>query len=293
MELLEKIIGTVILRWYVSLFLMGYIFIAVAHLGWRRMSFFSIIGFMIGFMADYSSTHNGFPFGLYHYTQLTDNKELFVGNVPIITALSFIFLSYIGYNIAIFIYSSLAVNKSDIQCVPTKEIEHSKRVCITGALIMSLIDVVIDPISLHGRKWFLGDFYWYHEKGGHFGVPITNYLGWFLVGFMTILIFQLTDRYVLKRYNGPFKGQRYIPFFGIAGIIFYFSILIFMLVVAFYIKEVQIAIHSIITFIPFILILAILFLKKSNRATANDFQLHFRDYPYSPLRNSSIILQYK
>ena len=50
-----------------------------------------------------------------------------------------------------------------------------------AALFMVMVDMVVDPLSVRGDRWFLGRIFWYDPPGPHFGVPISNYLGWFLV----------------------------------------------------------------------------------------------------------------
>jgi putative membrane protein len=56
-----------------------------------------------------------------------------------------------------------------------------------------LQDVLIDPVSLRGSKWFLGQIYYYPVKGMYFGVTLSNFLGWFLVGLAIIYCFQKLD----------------------------------------------------------------------------------------------------
>jgi uncharacterized membrane protein len=42
--------------------------------------------------------------------------------------------------------------------------------------------VVIDPLAVRGDRWFLGRIFYYPEPGWYFGVPIANFVGWFVVG---------------------------------------------------------------------------------------------------------------
>ena len=44
-----------------------------------------------------------------------------------------------------------------------------------------MVDLVVDPLSVRGDRWFLGKLFWYDPPGPHFGVPISNYLGWFFI----------------------------------------------------------------------------------------------------------------
>jgi putative membrane protein len=58
-------------------------------------------------------------------------------------------------------------------------------VALSGAL-MTLLDVVIDPLAVRGDRWFLGHLFTYPEGGIYFGVPLSNFAGWFLVGCATV-----------------------------------------------------------------------------------------------------------
>ena len=48
---------------------------------------------------------------------------------------------------------------------------------MSGALLMTWLDVVIDPLTVHGDRWFLGRIYYYPEGGAYFGVPLAISLG--------------------------------------------------------------------------------------------------------------------
>ncbi len=51
---------------------------------------------------------------------------------------------------------------------------------------MALLDVVIDPLAVRGERWFLGHLFTYPEGGVYFGVPLSNFGGWLLVGWATV-----------------------------------------------------------------------------------------------------------
>ncbi len=51
---------------------------------------------------------------------------------------------------------------------------------------MTLLDVVIDPLAVRGERWFLGHLFTYPEGGLYFGVPLSNFGGWLLVGWATV-----------------------------------------------------------------------------------------------------------
>ena len=97
-----------------------------------------------------------------------------------------------------------------------------------------LLDMAIDPVALRGDRWFLGKIYFYPEKGLHFGVPLSNYAGWYLVGLVITRLYQTIE--------GSFGGSGGIGRrdFFLRDLLepgLYLSVLIFNLAVAWYIGE--------------------------------------------------------
>lgn len=158
--------STIALRPYVFIFLTAFLVLAGRDLGRRRSVGWLAWGFAVAFSAEYASTRVGIPFGLYHYTGATSGREIFVSNVPFFDPLSFPFLAYASFCVA-----RWALGKSD-GWAPT---------ALAGALMM-LLDVVVDPLAVRGERWFLGRVFYYVEPGVYFGVPVSNFIGWALVG---------------------------------------------------------------------------------------------------------------
>src|SRR5207302_2278477 len=110
----------------------------------------------------------GVPFGLYHYTGITRGRELYVANVPCMDSLSFVFLAYASFCLA---RAALAGRRTPAW-MPA---------LVTGVL-MSALDLVIDPLAVRGDRWFLGRIFFYPDGGVYFGVPLSNFAGWAVVG---------------------------------------------------------------------------------------------------------------
>jgi putative membrane protein len=193
-DLPRLLAGSVMLRPYVFVFLLAYLFAAVSRMGWARTATFTAIAWAVAYAAEFSSTRNGFPFGLYHYIDVTRDRELWISNVPFFDSLSFTFLCYLGHAVAVLLWAPLVVRPNDFQVADTRAIRTSTRVLLTGAFLTMLLDVVIDPVTLQGDRWFLGRIYYYPNGGVHFGVPLSNYVGWFLVALASIGIFRVFER---------------------------------------------------------------------------------------------------
>lgn len=281
MELVTRLIGTVVNRPYVFVFLAIYLVAAVTRLGWRRTAVFSVLAYLVAFAAEFSSTRNGFPFGLYHYVETMRDRELWIGNVPFWDSLSFTFLCYLGWRLAVLLYAPLLVGRGDFQTAETRAVAGSWRVCLTGALLMTWLDVVIDPLTVQGDRWFLGRIYYYPEGGLYFGVPLSNFVGWFLVGATVIGLYQtLEDRPWCRRGR---RGVHHVPYGGVLEPLLYFGILAFNLVLTFAIGEPLLGTIGIAIFVPILALGLSHPLNPQRHATAEDIAAHLRDYPASPL----------
>jgi putative membrane protein len=143
----------------------------------------------VAFAAEYSSTRNGFPFGLYAYTGATRGQELYVSNVPFMDSLSFSFLAYASFALAQVLL--LQPEAGDLEIA---RLRRTPATLLLAAVLFMLIDVIIDPVALRGDRWFLGKIYEYPRPGIYFGVPLSNFLGWGLVGLTVVWLFQRADR---------------------------------------------------------------------------------------------------
>jgi len=234
MELLTLLWGTVLLRPYVFVFLAVYLTIAILNMGVVRSIAFTLLAYIIAFMSEYSSTRNGFPYGFYSYIETTRDQELWISNVPFMDSLSFTFLAYVAYTMALFLWSPLKKDGWDIRLLDSEPARRSLKVVFSGAVLFMLMDVIIDPVAFQGDRWFLGKIYFYEEEGEYFNIPLTNFLGWFLVGTAILYGFTRVDRWLTGRLP---ETRREVPAQALLGPGLYFGVLLFNLAVTFYIGE--------------------------------------------------------
>lgn len=278
-DLLARIVGMVIHRPYVFVFFAIYLFTAVTRLGWRRTAWFTAIAYVVAFAAELSSTRNGFPFGLYHYIDTTRDRELWISNVPFWDSLSFTFLCYLGWRLGVLLYAPLVIGRGEFQVAETRAIATSWRVAVTGAMLMTWLDVVIDPLTVLGDRWFLGKIYYYPDGGLYFGVPLSNFAGWFLVGLTTIRLYQEVEARGRERLDGA--GVRRLRLGGLLEPVLYAGILAFNLALTFAIGAPLLGTIGILLFIPIFVLAATHPLNPRRRASADDLAAHARDYPCS------------
>ncbi len=278
MDLFNQIIGTIILRPYFVAFLLVYFFACTLHLGFKRALLFAVAGYSIAWASEYSSIHNGIPYGLYYYIHTTQGRELWVLGIPFMDSMSFVFLSYASYSLALFALSP-AIRDRGIYLLENNAIRHSIKVRILGALLFMCLDVIIDPVALQGSRWFLGQIYGYTEKGFYFGIPVSNFIGWFVVGFFLIYALQLIDRFLTAKKTRDYFCAgctwRYL-----VGPALYFSVVIFNLFVTIIIGEYTLFWTGIlVVLLPLLLFLMIQRTRLDRAATDKAAAEHLRDFP--------------
>jgi uncharacterized membrane protein len=274
------LIATIELRPYVFIFLASFLAIAIVNFGMRTTLLFTVLTYCVSLVCEWSSVHNGFPFGLYHYIETTRGRELWIAGVPFMDSLSFTFLSFASYTVALLVASPIYRLGFDLRILDTWKIRRSPRVCLMAALFMAMVDMVVDPLSLRGDRWFLGKIYWYDPPGPHFGVPISNYLGWFFVAVITVAIFQLLDGWLNR---GAAKPAGAIPALlsrALLGPMLYAGIVSFGITMLFIIGASDIAWASVFIYMPFTVLILHIITRVESYGDATAIARHLADFPY-------------
>ena len=245
MEFLSLLGKTLLLRPYVFLFLAIALATSTWLMGKKRTAIFFFLTWVTAFVCEFSSTRTGFPFGWYVYTGSTISQELYISNVPFMDSLSFSFLLFTSYCLALTFL--LPAQGRGLGMVMRADRATRTSVPVLGltVLFFVLLDVVIDPVALRGDRWFLGKIYYYPEPGVHFGVPIANYLGWAVVGLVAFGLYQRLDRRLPD--NGSEENIARRLLFGCA---LYYGILGFNLAVTFWIGEPLIGATGLLMYLP-------------------------------------------
>ena len=280
-DLFQLTIGTVSMRPYVFVFFAAFLVAAVPHLGWTRVAAFTVSGYLTALLSEVASINTGFPYGWYYYIETTSNRELWIAGVPFFDSLSYVFLCYCSYATALFILSPLKTVGKNLHLLETLRIRRSFSALLLGSLLQVYLDIIIDPVALQGEKWFLGRIYGYRETGAHFGVPLSNYFGWWFVS--ACMIFMLQRITVAGGITNTkpagvcfFAGRNLLPVF------LYLSIIIFNSAIAFHIKESTIATTGLFIMILPAVMVMILASQRINRYSRDELADHLRDFPWSP-----------
>ena len=247
---MDLLTGSLLLRPYVFLFLAAFFVASTLDLGLRRTLLFGALVAPMAWAAEVSSIHVGIPFGLYNYTGLTRGQELYVAGIPFFDPLSFIFLAYAAYCLARRVTRRWASPTAQsgpsagfagaieswgeaVRSEPQASDERRKggegplRVPMLAGFFMMMLDVVIDPVAVRGARWFLGDLFYYPGGGVYFGVPLSNFAGWWLVGAIGVFAYETCAG------AGRGRGVGRVD----AGIALYYAVFVFNLAVTGWIRE--------------------------------------------------------
>ena len=250
MDVAILFLKTVVLRPYVFVFLGAFVFAAIQLLGWPRTWRFWLISWVTAYICEFSSTRTGIPFGWYHYTGSTVGQELYISNIPFMDSISFSFLLYAAYCLALSFLLPFDRAASSGRLVSLRfdvSVRTGWPALLLTALFYAFIDMVIDPVALRGDRWFLGKIYYYPDPGTHFGVPLANYAGWAVVGLMSLPLYFALDRRLpaIPTQSSPNITQRIL-----LGVGLYYGVLAFNMAVAFWIGERLLGMVSLMMFIP-------------------------------------------
>ncbi|MGC1341674.1 MAG: carotenoid biosynthesis protein [Candidatus Binataceae bacterium] len=272
--------GTIALRPYVFVFLASFLFISIVNFGVRTTILFSILTYIVALICEWSSVHNGFPFGLYHYLDATRGRELWIFGVPFFDSLSFTFLGFASYTVALLLCSPLYRRGYDLRLLDTWKIRRAPRVWLMAALFMVMIDMIVDPLSVRGSQWFLGKIFWYDPPGPHFGVPISNYLGWYFVAAVTIPIFLVLDATLNRGAKKPAGVLEGLPSRALLGPALYLGIVGFGITMLFRIGAANVAWAAVFIYLPFLALGVHILTRADSYGGAAQIERHLTDFPY-------------
>ncbi|MGH7842586.1 MAG: carotenoid biosynthesis protein, partial [Candidatus Binataceae bacterium] len=184
------------------------------------------------------------------------------------------------YTVALMLCSPLERDGLDLRLLDTWKIRRAARVWLMAALFMVMVDMVVDPLSVRGARWFLGRIFWYDRPGAHFGVPISNYVGWYFVAAISIAIFQALDAWLNRGGAKPFGAAPNFPSRALLGPLLYFGIAGFGLTMLFVIDAAQVAWAGVFIYLPMVVLTLHIVTRPDSYGDAVARALHLRDFPY-------------
>lgn len=152
-----------------------------------------------GFSSEIIGVCSGWPFGAYDYTNALSPK-LF--GIPLAIIFAWVVLA---------VYIRQLSARLQLTMLPT---------VVISAAWMTLIDLVIDPLAAND----LGYWRW-SNKGLYYGVPASNFVGWFIVSFIIFLISSFGSRSIPQiNHWAIYTGLSIILFFTLLAILAQFYV---------------------------------------------------------------------
>ncbi len=146
--------------------------------GWTGILAFVVICLVVSNILENTSILTGFPFGHYHYTDALGPK-LFL--VPVLIGPAYFANGYFAWVIGNILVGELRRGSS---------VALTVAVPFIAAFVMVMWDLTFDPrASTIQHQWI------WEQGGGYFGVPLTNYLGWFFTVYLFLQLFALFVRF--------------------------------------------------------------------------------------------------
>ena len=134
--------------------------------GWRGILTFTGLCLGIGFAVENAGVITGFPYGHYHFTHVIGPM---LWNVPVLLGMAYVGMGYVSWTLGRLIVGPRLV------LLP-----------LAAAFIMVAWDLSMDHVwsnLVHGWVW---------ERGGsYFGVPFSNFAGWYATMFVIYQLFAL------------------------------------------------------------------------------------------------------
>lgn len=145
--------------------------------GWRRILVFFAICIAVAGAVEKIGITTGFPFGRYFFTDAMGPK---ISGVPVFLGLAYLGMGYLSWVVASLIVGWQQRDLSGWRVVALPAF---------AALVMTSWDFCLDPVwSTIVRAWI------WTGGGSYFGVPISNFVGWYGNIFVIYLLFALSLR---------------------------------------------------------------------------------------------------
>ena len=159
------------------------LFHASVVLGRARGLFLILLSFLVGLAFEAGGVRLGFLFGG-HYAYNSQEFGLSLFGVPLIIPLYWAVFIYLGYSITTSFLVWTNTHKPNMR---TKGFAVLAVLVLLDGLIVVAIDMFMDPLMVFHDKWF------WSGGGPYFGIPVGNFVAWFLITVITTGIFRIFE----------------------------------------------------------------------------------------------------
>lgn len=147
------------------------------HRRWdvRTIFSFTLVG-IFSFFIEALGVNTGLIFGEYSYGRTLGPALL---NTPLMIGVNWILLVYLCHSVSVMIFEKLPVGSFGSRLYQKAP---SLLVAIVGGLLMVVYDIILEPSAIQLDMW----------SWAGVGIPLQNYVAWFLFSFVFILFIGLS-----------------------------------------------------------------------------------------------------
>ena len=156
-------------------------------LGKKKTTIFFITSFIFALGSESIGVKYGLIFGHYYYNPVL--APFFFGLVPVMIVVSWLPFIYISYTFANMILKGFGSQKPNIKQNKLFMIVLLILLSAISGLVAVNLDMLLDPVVVSTQGWF------WIGGGLYFGVPISNFVGWFIVTFVVTFLFRLYESF--------------------------------------------------------------------------------------------------
>ncbi len=182
--MVHEVVGTVVGRWYVTLFGAAFLWCAVRQLGWRKTLLYTAVAVAVGALAENGSVHLGIPYTRYAFADSLRGDEIFIGDVPLMVPLSYTFMAYFAFAAGRLLASGPYRTRA---LRPWHE-------WVVALMLAVWALWLLDPISRLGQSFYLGELFRYQGPGFWFGLPLGSQVGFALTAAVLLAVLFRLDR---------------------------------------------------------------------------------------------------
>jgi bisanhydrobacterioruberin hydratase len=167
----------------------------------------SLLILLISGSIEHTGTVTGFPFGSYQYTDVLVPKVFDVLPLAIPFAWLLVVPAAIGTTERLLYRGPLFPSLTQLHVHSSRSKMWFK---VMGAAAFALLlDLTIEPVAVHINGYWV----WDYSEVGYYGVPISNFVGWWITAVLLVWLLLLLQRAsVLARYTPhprPVEGSRF------------------------------------------------------------------------------------
>jgi len=172
-------------------------------LGFKKTILFFAIAWSFGLVFETLGVAAGWLVGPYYYTA----PKFFFGLLPFEVPISWAVIVYLAYALTNQFLFGVIGDRPSLKLTRLNAAGLIIIASAIGGMIAVNLDMIIDPVAVsqHIPSWV------WIDGGPYFGIPLSNFIAWFIVTFLAVLLFRLYETLKSEPLGGARSVDVYIP----------------------------------------------------------------------------------